>query len=394
MTSLAVVGLFLLSSCKESGGGSDESADSGKDSPNIIQDWRVFRGDPQLQGMSKENLLPPLRIAWSYEPKIAEGKKRRPSFEASPVAAGGQVFVGSEDGSFYSLDIENGSQIWEFNADGPIIAPAAVFGDRVFFGDAYGFVYALSTKDGTELWRFETDGKIEGGINGLKSESGELHLFVGSNDYFLYCLKAEDGSVLWKKETGNNIVATPSIVNSGGQRAVTFGGCDGLLHILQADGKGEPREVEIGTYIGNSSAVRDGICYVADNGGSIMAIDVASGEMVWKLETEAQYLASPAVGEKLLYIAGPDKRLVAYDRVMGEEVWAFQTSRELDSSPVVCPGAIWQGGLDGRLYAVDPKTGKELWNFDLGAKIKASPAISRGTLIICGKDGVVYGFRK
>ncbi len=390
---IGAMGMILLSSCEKQAGQSDQAGADRKTAPKVLQDWPIFRGDPELQGISKEDLALPLNIAWSFKPELAEGKKRRPSFDASPVAAGGQVFVGSVNGKFYALNIEDGSLVWEFEAEGPIIAPAAVFGEQVFFGDTYGFIYGLSTKDGSEQWRFETDDKIEGGINALKSAAGELHLFVGSHDYFIYCIRAADGTLVWKKETGNYIVATPSIVNSGGQQAVAFGGCDGILHILPADGKGEGREVEVGTYIANSSAVRDGICYVADNAGEIMAIEVATGETVWKTSTDAQYTASPAVGEKLLYIAGPDKRLVAYDRVMGDEVWAFQAPRALDSSPVVSPGAIWQGGLDGRLYAIDPKTGKELWNFELGAKIKASPAISRKTLIICGQDGIVYGFR-
>jgi len=382
--------LLLSSACEKQGQKAGKSTDGNK--AEVIQDWPIYRGDAELQGVSREDLAPPLKIAWSFEPPLEKGQKRRPSIEATPVAANGRVFVGSEDGNFYALHISYGTPIWKFKADGPIIAPGAVFGDQVFFGDTHGFVYGLNIADGSELWRFETDGKIEGGINALQSSGGQWHLFVGSYDYFIYCLNAADGSLIWKKETGNYLVSTPSIINSGGQQALSFGGCDGMLHILPANGKGQAREIDVGTYIANSSCVRDGICYVADNGGEVMAIDVATGETAWKTTTEAQYTASPAVGEKHLYVAGPDKRLVAFDRVMGEEVWAFQAPRALDSSPVICPSAIWQGGLDGRLYAIDPKTGKELWNFELGAKIKASPAISRKFMIICGQDGVVYGF--
>ena len=393
----ALTGIFAVlcfSACGEKGDNQEGGGKEPSMTDAVTQDWPIFRGNAELQGISGEDLLPPLKMAWSFEPKMPKGKKRRPGFEASPVISGGSVYVGSEGGEFYSIDLDSGKLNWTFHTEGPVIAPAAVFDGKVFFGDTYGFVYALETGGGTELWRFEADGKIEGGINALKSESGEMQIFVGSHDYFLYCLKAEDGSVLWKNETGNLVITTPSIVDSAGQKAIMFGACDGMLHIIPADGKGEPREVEIGTYVGNSSPVRDGICYVADNDGGITAIEVASGETVWKLETDAQYIASAAVGEKRLFVAGGDKRLVAYDRMTGDEIWAFQSTRALDSSPVVCPGAIWQGGLDGRLYAVDPETGKELWNYDLGAKIKASPALSRKTLVICGKNGLVYGFRK
>lgn len=310
------------------------------------------------------------------------------------MIADGITYLGTQESKFLAIDSFDGALKWEATVEGPITAPAAVVDGKVFVGDTYGLVYAFNTENGEEVWRFETEGKIEGGVNFLKDEDGSVKLFIGSYDNLLYCLNSEDGSVLWSHKTDNYIIATPSLINSGGKQAVCFGGCDGLLHIVPADGKGEAEQIEVGSYIANSTAVRDGICYVADNGGTIRAIDIASGEIAWEINTSLEFTASPAVNEDLLFIAGPDKRLVAYDRVMGKEVWAFQSSRSLDSSPLVTKSAVWQGGMDGRIYAVNPEDGTELWNYELGAQVKASPAISAGTLVICGDDGVVYGFRK
>lgn len=382
----------LLSSCEK------ESSDNSKtivaeEKKEVFSDWPLFRGDPQMQGVSPEKIVPPLRTAWSFAPEVAQGK-RRPPIEAGPVIANARVFVGSQDGFFYCLDLADGTLLWSFKAEGPITAPAAVLGERVFFGDTYGFVYALEVGTGKELWRFETEGKIEGGVNTLTSDSGPARIFVGSHDYFLYALNADTGEVIWKHETGNYVVSTPSMIHSDGVPALVFGGCDGLLHVIPADGGGEKREIEIGAYVANTSAVRDGICYVAHNGGEVVAIEIASGKTVWKTKTGIEYIASPAVDETTLYVAGPDKRLVAYDRVDGSEKWAFLATRALASSPLVSAEVVWQGGMDGRLYAVNRADGKEVWNYELGAQIKASPAASRGTLVVCGEDGVVYGFKK
>lgn len=385
--------ILTLVGCEKA---SDPAGDEGgtASAPIVEADWPLFRGDPEMRGVTPETILPPVQVAWKFEPPVAEGK-RRPPIDATPVVSGGRVFVGSQDGSFYALDLTTGAPVWTFKADGPIIAPAAVLGERVFVGDTYGLVYALSVADGKELWRFETEGKIEGGINTLEREGEPSRVFVGSHDYFVYCLDAADGKELWKAETGNYVVATPSLVRSGdGRIDLTFGGCDGLLHILPADGKGGKREIEIGAYVANSSAVRDGLAYIANNGGEAMAIDIASGETAWKTATGNEFTASPAVDETHVYVAGPDKRLVAYDRVTGAETWAFVARRALSSSPVISADMIWQGGMDGRLYAVNRKDGTEAWSFDLGTQIKASPAASRGTLVVCGDDGVVYAFRK
>ena len=356
-------------------------------------DWPLFRGDAEMQGVSREVIAPPLKMAWSFEPVVADGKKR-PPIEATPVVANARVFVGSQDGRFYAIDLHTGALLWSFKAEGPITAPGAVLGERVYFGDTYGFVYALEVASGMEVWRFETEGKIEGGVNTLVSETGVSQIYVGSQDFFLYCLNADSGAVIWKHETGNYIVATPSMIKLDGSTAIAFGGCDGILYVIPANGTGEKREIEICSYIANTSAVRDGICYVAHNGGEILAIDIASGETAWKIKTGVEYLASPAVDETQLYVAGPDKRLVAYDRVQGTEKWAFTAPRSLDSSPLVSGDIVWQGGMDGRLYAINRTDGSEVWNFELGTQMKASPAASRGTLVVCGEDGLVNGFTK
>lgn len=382
--------LLLSSGCEKKGGEPDQEA--GRETVEaVVSDWPLFRGDAEMQGISPEAITSPLTLAWTYEPAVEEGK-RRPPIEATPVIAGGRVFVGSQDGHFYAIDLEKGGLLWSFKAEGPITAPGALLGDRVYFGDSYGFVYALKAESGEEVWRFETEGKIEGGINTLTPESGVAQIYVGSHDFFLYCLNADSGEVLWKHETGNYVVSTPSMINLDGSTAIAFGGCDGLLHVISADGEGEKREIEIGAYIANTSAVRDGICYIAHNGGEVVAIDIASGETVWKTATGIEYTASPAVDETLLYVAGPDKRLVAYDRIDGTEKWAFLAPRALASSPLVSGDLVWQGGMDGRLYAVNRADGTEVWNFEVGTQIKASPAASRGTLVVCGEDGVVYGF--
>lgn len=389
---LVIGSAVVLSSC---GGGKKKDGKEGatEEAGELVeQDWPIFRRDPELQGVSQENLMYPLELAWSFEPEPGKGGRRLP-IEASPVVADGTVYVGNQEGRFFAIDLETGEKRWEFEADGPITGAAAVYGARVFVGDTHGIFYALNTEGGVEAWRFEADDKIEGGVNILESDDGVVRIFFGSHDYFLYCLDAGSGDLLWKHETSYYIMATPSLVNSGGQQAVTFGGCDGIFHIVPADGEGEAREIEVGSYIANSSSVRDGIAYVTHNGGEVIAVDIESGEEVWKVSTGQEYRGAAAVGPKRLYVPTPDKTLIAYDRVTGDEVWKFQGRRAFDSSPVLAGEVLWQAGVDGFLYAINPETGEELWNWEVGAKVKSSPAISRGLLVICGDDGSVYAFR-
>lgn len=403
-----VVCLMALSGCdKSDSGGKSVGADSDLNFTEKIHNWPLFRGDAQMQGRSQEDLVGPLEMAWSYEPSVATAEaiaaakatktqtklpKKRWPIEATPVIADGTVFVGSQDGRFFAINLDKGTEKWTFTAEGPISGPGAVFGDHVFFGDTYGFIYALDATTGDEKWRYETNGQIKGGVNAMPVD-GKLTIFVGSEDNSLYAFDATTGEKLWSHETDNLIVSTPSIVAS--KQAIIFGGCDGLLHVIPAtrDGKGEKTEIEIGSYIANTSPVADGIAYIANNSGDIFAIDMESGETAWEVKTGNEFISSPAVNDTHLFVGGPDKRLVAYDRVTGEEAWEFRARRSIDSSPVVCKRAIWFGGMDARIYSINPEDGSELWSYELGTQVKASLAISAQTLVVCGDDGVVYAFR-
>ena len=45
--------------------------------------------------------------------------------------AGNKVYVGSNDGRFYVLDLAKGTKLWEFNAGGALSASPAIAGGRV-----------------------------------------------------------------------------------------------------------------------------------------------------------------------------------------------------------------------------------------------------------------------
>ncbi len=411
---LVMGAVFFVVSC----GGSDEKdkdaggeSTAGKTDQNAVQDWPLFRRNAEMQGVSLEDLKPPLKLLWEFHPgdvvedgkkEDAEKTKKKREFPimATAVIVEGLVYLGTEESRFFCLDLKDGKRRWEFKSEGPVTGPAAVIDDSVVFGCQNGYLYALDKNTGKERWRFETDDKIEGGVNALEVKdpaSGEMQmrLFFGSYDNHLYALNAATGKLIWKYETDNYLVATPSVV-VGDNPSVIVGGCDGLLHVISAATGKELRNFEVGAYIPNSAGVRDGIAYVSHFGGEIAAYDVDAGEEVWKVVAGSgvELYASPAVTRDRVYVGARDKTLRCLNRMDGKEIWRFTSRRDMDSSVVVCDSALYVGGMDGRLYAMDPETGEELWSYEVGAQLSASPAISNGTLVISSEDGVVYAFQE
>ena len=63
--------------------------------------------------------------------------------ESSPAIAGGRVFVGSNDGRFYVLNLSTGAKLWEFNAGGPLSASPAIARGRIVIGSQDGHLYCF-----------------------------------------------------------------------------------------------------------------------------------------------------------------------------------------------------------------------------------------------------------
>lgn len=92
--------------------------------------------------------LPPRKAAWDLTPKMV----RDTGYETA--VAGGLVFIGCEyNGALLALDAATGEERWRFTTDDPIRVAPATDGERVFVGSQDGFLYALDLM-GRLLWKF------------------------------------------------------------------------------------------------------------------------------------------------------------------------------------------------------------------------------------------------
>ncbi|MFZ0061801.1 MAG: PQQ-binding-like beta-propeller repeat protein [Pyrinomonadaceae bacterium] len=80
-------------------------------------------------------LTPDGQAAWTFATKAR--------VESSPAIAGGRVFVGSNDGRFYVLNLSNGALIWEFNTGAPLSASPAIGRGRIVIGAQDGKLYCF-----------------------------------------------------------------------------------------------------------------------------------------------------------------------------------------------------------------------------------------------------------
>ena len=156
-------------------------------------------------------------------------------------------------------------------------------------------------------------------------------------------------------------------------------------------------------------AVVDGVVYQAlmdpspcgdpdrDAPGYIVAMDAATGRMLWRFEAGV-IESSPLYVDGLLYFGSWDGKVYALDVETQQVRWSFQTGDEVKAAPAYANGTIVIGSYDGRVYALDAATGEERWSTEAQAGVGgagnfyATPALAYGRVFVGNTDGKVYAF--
>ena len=342
-------------------------------------EWRQFRGSPQLRGVSSSPFPSTPKLLWTYE--------SGDPIDSSAAISGGVVYVGAGTGDLLALDLASGKLLWKY-ATGNLIGESspAVGTDTVFVGDLGGLVHAVSLRDGKPLWTFKTGAEIKSSpvlINDV--------VLIGSYDTHLYALDARSGKLRWKVATKGQVHATPAV-----QDGLAFvAGCDAVFRAIRVADGTEAYHVESGAYTGASPVLDNGRAYFGTFNYEVLAVDLKQRRIEWRYsdpESRFPYYSSAALDSGRLIVGGRDKLVHAIDAGTGRRLWTFATRARVDSSPVVAGGRVFVGSTDGRLYMLDAASGKKIWEFEIGAGVTASPAIAAGRLVIGAQDGRVYVF--
>jgi len=146
-----------------------------------------------------------------------------------------------------------------------------------------------------------------------------------------------------------------------------------------------------GLRLGLVPAVTEDRVFVADRSGSVSALDAASGEVVWKVDTKLTISGAPGYGEGLVLLGTEEAMVVALDAETGAERWRNQANSEVLATPVAAEGVVVAHTLDDKLIAYDALNGNFLWRYDhqvpvLTLRGSGVPVVS-GSAVICGLAG-------
>ena len=392
--------------------------------------------------------VPRLKLKWAF------GYPFGASANAQPSIVAGRVFVGSDNGYFYSLDARTGCVYWSFEngsiiRNAPTVAPITGQGESryaVFFGDGHANVYALDAQSGKLLWKTRADSHFVARITaGVKAYNGKLFVPVSSSEEFnsgnpgYSCCTARGSVVALDANTGKQIWKA-WVVPDEPRPYKTM--ANGVVLYRPAGGAvwNSPTvdPVRNALYFGTGDATTFPSPKTTDG---IMAVDIDTGKLLWSYQATAGDVfmggctgaersdACPTpmgpdmdIGNSPILVTLPGGRRALFGGTKSADVFVLDPDNfgtllyrvNAAGGPINVTGRaargsiVWGGATDGQfmyygagaagLVALMPDTGDVAWSFTgppltagaRGVGLGAAPTVIPGVVFEGSGDGRLF----
>ncbi|HYH66029.1 MAG TPA: PQQ-binding-like beta-propeller repeat protein [Urbifossiella sp.] len=305
----------------------------------VAADWPQWRG-PTGDGVAAGFTAP---AAWPKELKkgwsVAVGQG-----VATPALAGGKLYAfGFEDGQevLRCLDAATGKELWKEGYTTPPVtgfaggypaarsSPAVAAGKVVTFG-VQGVLSCLDAATGKVQWRKDNTGPVPMFSTSCSPliAGGLCVVQVGGDGRgAVVAFDLGTGAERWRWASDGTKYASPTVVDVGGLKAV-----------------------------------------VAETTGTVSAVGLADGKVLWQASFSSKYNAStPVAAGPVVMYGGTGKANTAVklerkgNSVEAVKLWANDENPVQFGSPAVANGRLFNIAQDGTVFCIDTATGKTVW---------------------------------
>jgi eukaryotic-like serine/threonine-protein kinase len=383
-------------------------------------DWPMFRLDYVHTGY-REGLAPDTnQTMWTFD----TGTNNR-WIVSSPMIVDNYVYIGSENGKLYKIDLQDGTEVWNYTADEAgswahfWSSPYVDIENNMVLCHADG-VHAIDLTTGERIWHFQ---------DGIREFSSPVvHngvVFVGSYDNCVYAIPQVDPNgdgtitkeeLVWVYYSGEYQNGA-RIEDTGGAVSTTLAISNGIV------------------FGAEQTQMDSGSSYCDYNAFALPEIDpdgsgeIEHGEIIWKYEIGEHLpvidtgvpgeggdcFSSPAVNvdENHLYIGSRDQFVYCLaiepdgdgldndgDGIFdneGELIWRTPVDNEIYASPsyhdesvFIASGMYSTAGSPGTVYCLDMSTGNEIWSYSNVDGFLSSPLVADEKVFIGCNDEVLY----
>ncbi|WP_417850940.1 PQQ-binding-like beta-propeller repeat protein [Thalassoglobus sp.] len=300
---------------------------------------------------------------------------------------------------------------WQVNLPGRGLSSPILVGDRIYVTCSSGpmqerlHILCFNQSDGQKIWqrnfwatgRTITNPRTCVAAPSPASDGKHIFAFYSSND--LICLDLE-GNLLWFRGLSYDY---PNASNSLGMASSALALNGKVVVMVETDDDSFATGIDAKT--GETTwrikrperanwtspvPTSDGKQILMQSSAGVSAIDVATGEEVWKYADGAATQPTLTVVGETAYV--PSHGITAIrpgnsNADVPEIVWQVGNIRPGVASPIADGENLYVINSSGVMVGATLKDGQRLWQTRLGGKFSASPVMAGGKLVALNEDG-------
>ncbi len=327
-----------------------------------FQDGIVYAAD--RRGTVKAVSLADGKEEWSVDLSEKTGflsANRSALLSGGVTAAGGHIFVGSEKAQVYALNSADGAIAWQTKVAGEALSRPVVSDGLVLIHTSNGMLQALNESDGAVKWTVNLDMPSLS----LRGESAPTTAFgaaiVGGDNGRVSAVLMQQGQMIWQQR------------------------------ISQATGA---TEIDRLSDVDTTPVVVDNVVYALAYNGNLTALDLRSGQIMWKRELGS--VSDFVIDGGRIYLVDQTDRVLALSVEGGVTLWT-QTALQYRNltSPVLYNGNVVVGDSEGYMHWMDTSDGRFVAQQKVdGSGFQTEPVVANDKLLIQAKDGTLYAITR
>jgi len=327
----------------------------------------------------------------------------------TPAIHNDVVYIANREGEVEALSLENGDTLWQTDVrENPAFWPwettesAKLSGGilqaygKIYVGSEHGYLIALDRETGEIVWRKTMPGEVL-----AKPAAGDGLIFVNLGSGKLLAVHPDTGEERWSFEQEVPPLtlrgqSSPTVANGG----VLLGLETGKLSVLISENGYSAWSAEIASPKGASeferlvdvdtqALISGPYAYAIAYNGNLAAVDIRSGNVVWKREYSSYRDLS--MDSQSIYVVDSDGVVYGLDKTSGIERWSQPALRGWYlTGPTVAGKYLALGDQEGNLHWLDKETGELVSREDFDSSgFFIEPVVAGDKLILYTRDGEV-----
>lgn len=378
----------------------------------LLSGCSLFSGEEDVVKMSPlpkvENQFTPNKV---WQASVGNGVGDFYS-NLHPAWQGGTVYAADRHGLVKAVNADDGKQIWQTNLaekngffsssmSALLSGGLTVEGSHIFVGTEKAKVYALNTDDGSVAWETTVAGEA---LSSPVISEGLVLIHTGNG--LLQALDETDGSLKWtvnldmpalslRGESAPAVAFGAALVGGDNGRVSAVLMQQGQLiwqqRISQATGT---TEIDRLSDVDTTPVIVNGVVYALAYNGNFAALDLRSGQVLWKRELGS--VLDFVINDNHIYLVDQNDRIISLTIDGGVTVWTQSDllHRGL-TSPVLYDGYIVVGDSEGYMHWINTSDGRFVAQQKVDSSgFQTDPVVAGNKLLIQARGGNLYAFER